>query len=219
VISTSFTRLVGTSLPIQVAAMPGISTPELVAEVADAGALGMVGATLQSPAMLEAMLDELAKRTKGVVGVNFLIPSDSDARSLASRARGFHSERMRRSAPRFAWCLAGPSRRKPGGRRPPLVVALRGRWTCAAVSTPLRWFQREGERRGWIRNLAAFRLQAMRALGTRFSFGGSGAHPRRGRSSRASHVLTISPSRPRISCSACSMKSSRQVVARSASDR
>jgi NAD(P)H-dependent flavin oxidoreductase YrpB (nitropropane dioxygenase family) len=66
--------------------MPGITTLELVAAVADAGALGMVGATLQSAAMLEATLEQLAKRTKGVVGVNFLIPF-LDAECLAIAAR------------------------------------------------------------------------------------------------------------------------------------
>ncbi|MEX2207688.1 MAG: nitronate monooxygenase [Myxococcota bacterium] len=85
-IETSFTRLVGTSLPIQVAAMPGITTAELVAAVANAGALGMVGATLQSAESLERELDQLAKRTKGVVGVNFLIPFlDPECLAVAAR--------------------------------------------------------------------------------------------------------------------------------------
>ena len=54
VIATSFTKLVGVSAPIQLAAMPGISTPDLVAAVADAGGLGMLGAPLMSAAVLEA---------------------------------------------------------------------------------------------------------------------------------------------------------------------
>ncbi len=37
---TRFTDLVGCSLPLQLAAMPGVGTPELVAAVADAGGLG-----------------------------------------------------------------------------------------------------------------------------------------------------------------------------------
>jgi len=73
-IPTSFTTLVGIRAPIQLAAMPGVGTPELVAAVAEAGGLGMFGAPLLAPAALERVLDELAERTRGVVGVNFLIP-------------------------------------------------------------------------------------------------------------------------------------------------
>jgi NAD(P)H-dependent flavin oxidoreductase YrpB (nitropropane dioxygenase family) len=74
VIATSFTRLVGVTAPIQLAAMPGICTPELVAAVADAGGLGMLGAPLMSVQALEATLDRLAGSTRGVFGVNFLMP-------------------------------------------------------------------------------------------------------------------------------------------------
>ncbi|MFI5317210.1 MAG: nitronate monooxygenase, partial [Myxococcota bacterium] len=71
---TSFTELVGASAPIQSAAMPGISTLELVAAVADAGGLGMLGAALLTSDQLEASLDRLAAATAGAFGVNFLIP-------------------------------------------------------------------------------------------------------------------------------------------------
>ena len=73
-IATSFTKLVGVSAPIQLASMPGIATPELVAAVADAGGLGMVGAPLMSAPVLEAVLERLSERTQGAFGVNFLIP-------------------------------------------------------------------------------------------------------------------------------------------------
>ena len=73
-IATSFTKLTGVRAPIQLAAMPGISTPDLVAAVADAGGLGMLGAPLMSAPVLEAALEQLSHRTKGVFGVNFLIP-------------------------------------------------------------------------------------------------------------------------------------------------
>ena len=73
-IATSFTRLVGVPAPIQLAAMPGIATPDLVAAVADAGGLGMLGAPLLSAAVLERVLEQLAERTRGVFGVNFLVP-------------------------------------------------------------------------------------------------------------------------------------------------
>jgi len=73
-IATSFTKLVGVSAPIQLAAMPGISTPDLVAAVADSGGLGMLGAPLMSAPVLEAVLKQLSARTNGAFGVSFLIP-------------------------------------------------------------------------------------------------------------------------------------------------
>jgi NAD(P)H-dependent flavin oxidoreductase YrpB (nitropropane dioxygenase family) len=86
VISTSFTRLVGLSAPIQLAAMPGISTPELVAAVADAGGLGMVGAPLLSAPVLEGVLERLSERTRGAFGVNFLVPFlDPECLPVAAR--------------------------------------------------------------------------------------------------------------------------------------
>lgn len=85
-IATAFTKLVGISAPIQLAAMPGIARPPLVAAVAEAGGLGMLGAPLMSPALLEQTLEELAERTRGVVGVNFLIPFlDPDCLTVAAR--------------------------------------------------------------------------------------------------------------------------------------
>jgi NAD(P)H-dependent flavin oxidoreductase YrpB (nitropropane dioxygenase family) len=85
-IVTSFTKLVGVSAPIQLASMPGICTPDLVAAVADAGGLGMIGAPLMSAPVLEAALEQLSERTDGVFGVNFLIPFlDPDCLSVAAR--------------------------------------------------------------------------------------------------------------------------------------
>jgi NAD(P)H-dependent flavin oxidoreductase YrpB (nitropropane dioxygenase family) len=86
VIATPFTKLVGVSAPIQLAAMPGISTPELVAAVADAGGLGMLGAPLMPAIVLEEALEQLSGRTRGVFGVNFLIPFlDLECVSVAAR--------------------------------------------------------------------------------------------------------------------------------------
>ncbi len=85
-ITTSFTKLVGVTAPIQLAAMPGITTPELVTAVADAGGLGMIGAPLMSAPVLEAALEQLSKATQGVFGVNFLIPFlDPACISVAAR--------------------------------------------------------------------------------------------------------------------------------------
>jgi NAD(P)H-dependent flavin oxidoreductase YrpB (nitropropane dioxygenase family) len=74
VIATSFTTLVGARVPIQAASMPDISTPALVAAVADAGGVGMLGAPMMSVPELEATLERLAAATRGVFGVNFLMP-------------------------------------------------------------------------------------------------------------------------------------------------
>ena len=73
-LTTSFTDLTGTAVPIQLAAMPGIATPELAAAVANAGGLGMIGAAMLSAELLEAELDRLAALARGAFGVNFLIP-------------------------------------------------------------------------------------------------------------------------------------------------
>jgi NAD(P)H-dependent flavin oxidoreductase YrpB (nitropropane dioxygenase family) len=69
--------------------MGGIATTALAAAVAEAGGLGMVGAALVPAPALAASLEELARRTRGAFGVNFLVPFlDLDAvDAAASRAR------------------------------------------------------------------------------------------------------------------------------------
>lgn len=82
-----FTRLVGVRLPIQLAPMPEVGTKELVSTVADTGALGMVGLPLLTAADVEQRLDEIRSRTRGVFGVNFLVPFlDRDCLDVAIRA-------------------------------------------------------------------------------------------------------------------------------------
>ena len=73
-LSTPFTELLGARLPLQQAPMGGVTTPELVAAVAGAGAVGMVPAQMLPADALAALLDDLAGRTSGVVGVTFLLP-------------------------------------------------------------------------------------------------------------------------------------------------
>ena len=73
-ITTRFTKLLGCSAPIQLAAMPGIATPELVAAVSSAGAVGMLPAPMLSAEVLARTIDELRTLTTGVFGVNFLMP-------------------------------------------------------------------------------------------------------------------------------------------------
>jgi len=73
-LETSFTRLVGATAPVQSAPMPGIATLDLVAAVADAGGVGMLPAPLLSPDAMRDALDRLARATRGVFGVSFLVP-------------------------------------------------------------------------------------------------------------------------------------------------
>jgi NAD(P)H-dependent flavin oxidoreductase YrpB (nitropropane dioxygenase family) len=65
--------------------MPQVATPELAAAVASAGALGMVVPCENTAAMLE----QLAAKTSGVFGINFLVPFLDMAamEAAASRAR------------------------------------------------------------------------------------------------------------------------------------
>jgi nitronate monooxygenase len=73
-LETAFTRLTGASVPLQIAAMPGVTTPELIASTSNAGALAMLGAATLSPQSLERELDRLETLVHGVFGVNFLMP-------------------------------------------------------------------------------------------------------------------------------------------------
>jgi NAD(P)H-dependent flavin oxidoreductase YrpB (nitropropane dioxygenase family) len=66
--------------------MPGVSTVELVAAVANAGAVGMLGTPMISPEFLDAELARIAKATSGVFGVNFLMPFlDRECVAIAAR--------------------------------------------------------------------------------------------------------------------------------------
>jgi NAD(P)H-dependent flavin oxidoreductase YrpB (nitropropane dioxygenase family) len=70
--------------------MGGVTSPELVAAVANAGAVGMVPAQMLSADVLAELLDDLAGRTAGVVGVAFLLPFGAEEACVevaAARAR------------------------------------------------------------------------------------------------------------------------------------
>ncbi|MGH0035688.1 MAG: NAD(P)H-dependent flavin oxidoreductase [Myxococcota bacterium] len=73
-IETRFTELLQATAPVQLAAMPGISTPELVSAVAAAGGVGMLPTPMMSPGALEQVLDGLVEANPGAFGVNFLVP-------------------------------------------------------------------------------------------------------------------------------------------------
>ena len=85
-IDTRFTRLLEVTAPVQLAAMPGVSTPDLVSAVAKAGGLGMLPAPMMTAGVLEQVLDELQDRVSGAFGVNFLIPFlDRECVTVAAR--------------------------------------------------------------------------------------------------------------------------------------
>src|SRR5262245_62064019 len=85
---TAFTQLVGCTVPVQLAAMPGIATPALAAAVSDAGGLGMIGAPMLPPELLSQALAALRAQTRGTFGVNFLMPFLGDRAVVAIAAAG-----------------------------------------------------------------------------------------------------------------------------------
>jgi NAD(P)H-dependent flavin oxidoreductase YrpB (nitropropane dioxygenase family) len=85
---TAFTDLVGCTVPIQLASMPGTATPALAAAVADAGGLGMIGAPMLPPELLAQTLTALRADTRGVFGVNFLMPFLAERAVVAVAAAG-----------------------------------------------------------------------------------------------------------------------------------
>jgi NAD(P)H-dependent flavin oxidoreductase YrpB (nitropropane dioxygenase family) len=71
---TRFTELVGCQVPVQLASMPGVSTPALALAVARAGGLGMIGAPMMPAELLARELDGMRNCGPGATGVNFLMP-------------------------------------------------------------------------------------------------------------------------------------------------
>ncbi|HEV3497354.1 MAG TPA: nitronate monooxygenase, partial [Actinomycetes bacterium] len=67
-LTTPFTELLGARVPLQQAPMGGVTTSELVAAVAAAGAVGMVPAQMLPADVLARLLDDVGGRTDGVVG-------------------------------------------------------------------------------------------------------------------------------------------------------
>lgn len=72
-VETAFTRLVGCTVPIQLAGMGSILSPELAAAVSNAGGLGQLTLT-GDVADASRRLDRLSSLTSKPFGVNLLIP-------------------------------------------------------------------------------------------------------------------------------------------------
>jgi NAD(P)H-dependent flavin oxidoreductase YrpB (nitropropane dioxygenase family) len=74
VLETAFTRLVGCQVPIQLAGMGSILSPELTAAVSNAGALGQITFSGLELKDAEQRLEKVASLTSKPFGVNILIP-------------------------------------------------------------------------------------------------------------------------------------------------
>jgi NAD(P)H-dependent flavin oxidoreductase YrpB (nitropropane dioxygenase family) len=84
-LQTSFTQLVGCTVPIQLAGMGSILSPELAAAVSNAGALGQLTLT-GDVGDARRKLDRLSSMTSRPFGVNLLIPYlDREVLELAAR--------------------------------------------------------------------------------------------------------------------------------------
>jgi nitronate monooxygenase len=84
-LATAFTRLVGCRAPIQQAPMGVVSSPELAVALAEAGGVGTITALGIPAEHLDGMLAAMAKRTDGVLAVNFLTAGlDRDALAAAA---------------------------------------------------------------------------------------------------------------------------------------
>lgn len=87
---TAFTRLVGCELPLQLAGMGSILSPELAAAVCEAGGLGQLTLAGASLELAEQRLARLRSLTSRPFGVNLLIPYLDDqplVELVAQRAR------------------------------------------------------------------------------------------------------------------------------------
>lgn len=77
------TELLNIEYPIIQAPMAGgVTTPELVASVSNAGGLGMVGAGYMEPDQLRMQIREIKKLTDRPFGVNLFIPSEFQISNL-----------------------------------------------------------------------------------------------------------------------------------------
>src|SRR4051812_14222825 len=70
--ATRFTELIGCSVPVQQAPMEAVSTPALIAAVAEAGAVGTLGGLGMTADQVVGAIEATRTRTSGVLSVNFL---------------------------------------------------------------------------------------------------------------------------------------------------
>src|SRR5579885_2591237 len=111
-LETAFTRLIGCRVPLQLAGMPGVTTPALVAAVANAGGLGMLGAGRLPPPALAAVLHDRRRRREFPPAVS---RSGVRGRRRSPRARRRVLLRRARSGPRRARARGRRARELAGG--------------------------------------------------------------------------------------------------------
>src|SRR5256714_15284967 len=73
-LETDFTRLVGCTVPIQLAGMGAIVSPELAAAVSEAGALGQISFVQTGPAVARQRLDRPEQPPTKPPGANLALP-------------------------------------------------------------------------------------------------------------------------------------------------
>ena len=88
--------LFGTRYPIVAAPMGGVSSPDLVAAVSNAGGLGSVAAAYLSPPQIEREIGEVRARTDKPFGVNLFTvdsaPLDRDPAPMLAHLNVYHRE-------------------------------------------------------------------------------------------------------------------------------
>ena len=85
-LETPFTRLIGCTVPLQLAGMGPISSPELAAAVSEAGGLGLITLARAPLEVVEQRLERIRELTSKPYGVNLLIPYlDDEILELAAR--------------------------------------------------------------------------------------------------------------------------------------
>lgn len=70
---TRFTDLIGCDLPLQLASMSGMVTPELAAVVSNAGGLGMLAVGRHPYEQMAPQIDRVLELTDGPVGAGFIV--------------------------------------------------------------------------------------------------------------------------------------------------
>jgi nitronate monooxygenase len=86
-VQTRFTALVGCSVPIQQAPMGGVSSPDLAVAVADAGDVGTVSALGVPAETFVHRLDDMLRRTSGVLSANVLLEDTDEDVMVAAAER------------------------------------------------------------------------------------------------------------------------------------
>ncbi|SIS38654.1 NAD(P)H-dependent flavin oxidoreductase [Salimicrobium flavidum] len=95
---TRVTELLGIEVPVIQAGMAGgVTTPELIAAVSEAGGFGTLGAGYMEPEAMKESIREVKKQTSSPFGVNLFVPeedksTDNDTEEAMEALHPFHEE-------------------------------------------------------------------------------------------------------------------------------